>query len=249
MNLSKSMKGLLFAIALLFLVIMAGLIGLLYIKTTRHLMDYDISVNKYTEQNKILLQSNMKQPDAIFIGNSITEQWSYYRANFMTENNYLNRGIGGETSPQLLLRFRRDVVDLKPKIVVIAAGINDIAENTGRYDPEFTFDNILSMTEIANQNGIKVILASLLPSTNEAVSWHHPIAHTPEKIADLNKKIKELALEKGYGYVDYFSALVGEDKGLKPEFTVDGVHINAEAYKVMEPLVKQEINKILSQKN
>lgn len=242
---SKSMRILLFCILGFFLLLLAGLVGLLYVKTTSHLMDYDISKNKYTEQNKLLKNSNMKPVDVVLIGNSITEQWSYYRPNFVSKNNFLNRGIGGQTTPQLLIRFRNDVIEFKPKIVVIAAGINDIAENTGRYSPDFTLSNIQSMAELAQINGIKVILTSVLPASE--IAWNSEVVDVPQKIKSLNAKIEKLAQDKGYGYVDYYSSLVSDVEGLKPEYSVDGVHINAEAYKVMEPLIMAEIDRLLQQ--
>lgn len=241
---SKSMRTLLFAILGFFLLIIAGLIGLLYVKTKSHLMDYDVSINKYTEQNKLLKDSNIKKPDVVFIGNSITEQWSYYRPGFISTNNYLNRGIGGQTTPQMLLRFRSDVVDLKPQIVVIAGGINDIAENTGRFNIDFTINNITSMADIAVINGIKVVLISVLPATS--ISWNHEIKNVSEKIIDLNNKIKALAKDKGYAYVDLYSILVSDDNKLNPIYSVDGVHINAEAYKVMEPIIKKQMDILLN---
>lgn len=240
---SKSMRTLLFAILGFFLLIIAGLIGLLYVKTKSHLMDYDMSINKYTSQNKFLKDSNMKKPDVVFIGNSITEQWSYYRPGFISTNNYLNRGIGGQTTPQMLLRFRSDVVELNPQVVVIAGGINDIAENTGRYNIDYTINNIASMADIAEVNGIKVILVSVLPATT--ISWNHEIVDVSEKIIDLNNKIKALARKKGYVYTDLYSILVSDDNKLNPIYSVDGVHINADAYKVMEPIIKNQIDALL----
>ncbi len=240
---SKSMRTLLFAILGFFLLIIAGLIGLLYVKTKSHLMDYDMSINKYTSQNKFLKDSNMKKPDVVFIGNSITEQWSYYRPGFISTNNYLNRGIGGQTTPQMLLRFRSDVVELNPQVVVIAGGINDIAENTGRYNIDYTINNIASMADIAEVNGIKVILVSVLPATT--ISWNHEIVDVSEKIIDLNNEIKALARKKGYVYTDLYSILVSDDNKLNPIYSVDGVHINADAYKVMEPIIKNQIDALL----
>lgn len=242
---SKYMKTLLVAIGVLFLLLLAGLIGLLSVKTKNHLITYDVSINQYTEQNKILKDSNMKQPDAVFIGNSITENWYISRPNFFTDNNYINRGIGGQTTPQLLLRFQSDVVDLNPKLVVIGGGVNDIAENTGLYNPDFTFNNLKSMADIASQNGIKVIIASLTPTTT--IEWNTAVKDVPEKIANMNTKLKAYAEQKGYGYVDYYSAVIAEDKGIKPEYRFDLVHLNIEGYKVIEPIIKQKIKEMLAE--
>lgn len=197
----------------------------------------------YSSQNETIRDMKTKQVDAVFMGNSITEHWSQRHPNFMPSNNYVNRGIAGETTPQMLLRFREDVVKLKPKVVVIQGGINDIAENTGKYDADFTLGNIKSMVEIAQANDIKVILASVLPATQ--IPWDSDIKDVKQKVADLNNNIQSYARENGIEYIDYFSAIVGDNGNLNPLYDIDGVHINAEGYSVLEPLIKAKIDALL----
>ena len=208
--------------------------------------DFSSATSRYSTQNKILKGVKAKQANAIFMGNSITEMWSQTHADFMPSNNYLNRGIGGQTTPQMLLRFREDVINLNPKVVVIEGGINDIAENTGKYDPDFTLGNIKSMAEIARANGIKVIITSVLPATQ--IPWKDGITGVRQKVADLNKSIKAYAKDNNFEYIDYYSALEGVDGNLKPEYNIDGVHIKGEGYSVLEPLIKAKINGLLNQK-
>ena len=158
---------------------------------------------------------------------------------------YVNRGISGQTTPQMLVRFRADVIGLKPAVVVILAGTNDIAGNTGPSTIEMIMDNIVSMTELAQANGIKVVLSSVLPVFD--YPWK-PGLNPAEKIAALNKFIKNYADKNGIVYLDYYSSMVDERKGLKDEYTSDGVHPNEAGYKVMEPLAEEAIEKVLNQK-
>lgn len=181
----------------------------------------------------------------VFIGNSITEEWVHLHFDFFENNNYTNRGIGGQTTPQFLLRFRRDVIDLNPKVVVINGGINDIAENTGGYNPEFTLGNIKSMAEIAHANGIKVILTSVLPAKN--IPWNPLVLYVPEKIVALNNDIKTYAEANNFIYVDYYPSMVAPDKSIIAEYTRDGLHVNSKGYFVMEPMIKEAINKALEE--
>ena len=169
--------------------------------------------------------------------------WVGTHPEFFTENNYIGRGISGQTSPQMLMRFYGDVVALKPKAVVINAGTNDVAENTGAYHPDFTLNNIKAMASIAEANGIKVILTSVLPASQ--IKWRLDIKDAPQKIIALNKEIEAYAKANKYGYVDYFSAMKDEKNGLPEKLSKDGVHPNGEGYKIMEKLVKEEIKKIV----
>lgn len=234
-------------IIVVLLVIIVGLLSTnvyFYYKATRLYTNNFLTIKKFNPDSLMQMNKNKDTATVIFIGNSITEQWSYYRPQFMANNNYINAGIGGQTTPLLLLRFRNDVVDLNPKIVVIGAGINDIAENSGVYNKKFTLDNIKSMAEIADANNIRVILTSVLPAKN--IPWNYLIKNTPRKIKELNTELETYALHKGFGYANFYPLLVGNDDGLKPEYSVDGIHINEKAYEVMEPIVQKEISEILA---
>ncbi|MDR3367444.1 MAG: GDSL-type esterase/lipase family protein [Prevotellaceae bacterium] len=191
------------------------------------------------------LRKEAKPIKAAFMGNSITQMWAGMRPDFFKDNSYLGRGIGGQTTPQMLSRFRADIVELKPQVVVINGGINDIAANSGTYDFEFTFGSIRSMAEIAHANGIKVILTSVLPAAE--IPWRKEIPAVPAKIDQLNAAIKTYCAEKGFTYVDYYSRLVSKDssKGLPEQYTMDGVHVTVAAYEVMEKIVKQAIESLV----
>lgn len=193
---------------------------------------------RYAEANKT--DSRHK---VVFIGNSITEGWVKTRPGFFRTNNFAGRGIGGQTSPQLLLRFRQDVINLKPEAVVINVGTNDIAQNTGEYNPRFTMDCIMSMSELAKQNGIKVILSSVLPA--KGFSWNKGITDAVKKIDALNAQIKEYAKANGFAYIDYNSSMRDEKGGLRKNLGNDGVHPNKEGYVIMEKIAKNVIDKTL----
>lgn len=194
--------------------------------------------NRYAEANKKLSKS------VVFIGNSITEGWALSRPEFFSENNYVGRGISGQTSPQLLLRFRQDVINLHPYAVVINIGTNDIAENTGKYTSQFTMDCIQSMAELAQHNGIKVILASVLPSVG--FSWNKSVTDAPQKIDELNKLIKLFAEANNFAFIDYNSPMRDEVGALKKEYGRDNVHPNKEGYIVMEKIAKAVIDKAIA---
>jgi lysophospholipase L1-like esterase len=176
----------------------------------------------------------------VFMGDSITEGW-HLDASFPGRP-YANRGISGQTSPQMLVRFRQDVIDLKPKAVVILAGTNDIAGNTGPMTLEASENNIASMADLATSNGIKVVLCSVLPSFD---FWWHKGLEPAEKIVALNRWIKAYAAEKGYVYVDFHSAMKDEHDGLPKTLSPDGVHPNKDGFAVMTPLVEAGIEKAL----
>lgn len=174
----------------------------------------------------------------VFMGNSITIGWLNSRPEFFEGKPYVNRGISGQTTPQMLLRFRQDVIDLKPKVVVILAGTNDIAGNTGPMTLQQIADNMASMAELAVQNNIKVVLSSVLPAFD--YPWR-PGLKPNEKIPALNKMIKAYAEENGHVYLDYFSAMADDRNGLPKKYASDEVHPTVEGYKVMEPMVEQAI--------
>ena len=181
----------------------------------------------------------------VFMGNSITEGWINTCPDFFAGKSYVNRGISGQTTPQMLVRFRPDVINLKPAVVVILAGTNDIAGNTGPSTLEMIMDNLISMAELAKANQIKVVLSSVLPVFD--YPWK-PGLQPAEKIIALNLMIKTYAEKNGLVYLDYFSATVDERKGLKKELSGDGVHPNLAGYKIMEPLAEAAIQKALSKK-
>ena len=178
----------------------------------------------------------------VFMGNSITIGWINARPEFFEGKPYINRGISGQTTPQMLLRFRQDVIDLRPKVVVILAGTNDIAGNTGPSSLEMIADNIKSMAELAHANGMKVVISSTLPAYD--YPWKPGMEPAP-KIVSLNKMIKAYAEEYGHIYLDYFSALADSRNGLPLKYAKDGVHPTVEGYKVMEPLVETAIAEAL----
>ena len=174
----------------------------------------------------------------VFMGNSITEGWNRYWAAEFQGKPYINRGISGQTTPQMLVRFRQDVVDLKPKVAVILAGTNDIAGNTGPSTLEMIEDNVADMTEIANANGIRVVLCSVLPVYD--YPWRRGLEPAP-KIMALNSWMRHFADSTGNVYVDYHSAMRDDRNGMRTELASDGVHPNEAGYKIMVPLVEEGI--------
>jgi len=202
-----------------------------------------INLNKYKEENLSLGLPKQGENRIVFMGNSITEGWKSLSPNFFLDNNYVNRGIGGETSTQMLLRFRSDVINLKPTAVVILAGINDIAENQGPISIPDIARNIFFMSQLASENNIKVILCSVLPAYD--FPWR-PGLNPKDKVISLNDLIQKHAQENSFEYVDYFSSMVDERKGLIKEYGNDEVHPNLEGYKVMESIIQKSINKVLN---
>jgi len=179
----------------------------------------------------------------VFMGDSITEGWHFDGpdASFPGKP-YINRGISGQTSPQMLVRFRQDVIDLRPKVVVILAGTNDIAGNTGPMTPEETEANIQSMAEIAAANHIRVVLCSVLPAYD--FPWHPGLEPAP-KILAINAWMKDYAASHKHVYVDYHSAMKDQRNGLPPNLSHDGVHPTLAGYAVMTPLVEAGIAQAL----
>jgi lysophospholipase L1-like esterase len=214
------------------------------IETMAQKHDQFANFKRYDQANKELPAPAKKEKRVVFLGNSITEGWVNIHPEFFKENGYIGRGIGGQTSYQFLLRFRNDVINLKPKLVIINAGTNDAAENTGPFDLDITFGNIASMAEIAKANGIKVILTSVLPAAG--FRWNKNVTDAPERIEALNAKIKEYAKAHKIPYVDYYTPMVtGTERALNPDYSKDGVHPTLEGYLVMEALIKTAIEKAL----
>ncbi|MFE3871152.1 SGNH/GDSL hydrolase family protein [Flavobacterium sp. ZS1P70] len=203
------------------------------------------NLNRYQNENTVLKSAEVGQKRIVFMGDSITEFWSTVDPEYFSGKPYVNRGISGQTTPQMLLRFRADVIALKPTAVVILAGINDIAGNTGPTTIEMIRDNIFSMIELAKANHIKVILCSVLPAYD--FPWkpnQEPIA----KIKTLNEILKNYALANEIVYVDYYSEMVDKNQGLKTDYSNDGVHPNKTGYQVMAPLADKAITLALQVK-
>lgn len=196
---------------------------------------------RYEEANKALGPPSADEKRVVFMGNSITEAWVNYSPNFFSDNNYIGRGISGQVTHQMLLRFRADVIALKPKLVVILAGTNDIAQNSGPVSLEEVADNIKSMAEMALKNNIKVIICSVLPAKD--YPWK-PGMNPLNKIPKLNSMIKEYAIANDLSYVDFFEVMDNGKGGMKvPEHTTENdlVHPNKAGYLVMEALIKNVI--------
>ncbi|WP_419211387.1 SGNH/GDSL hydrolase family protein [Maribacter sp. X9] len=200
-------------------------------------------LNRFKDANKELSATMADEPRVVFMGNSITIGWLNLRPEFFKGKPYINRGISGQTTPQMLVRFRQDVIDLNPKVVVLLAGTNDIAGNTGPSTLEMIMDNIKGMAEMAKANDIKVILSSTLPAYD--YPWK-PGLEPADKIIALNKMIKEYAEKNGHIYLDYFSKMADERNGLPKKYAEDEVHPTVEGYKVMEPLAEAAIRKALN---
>ena len=177
------------------------------------------------------------------MGDSITDAWGRIYHGFFPGKPYVNRGISGQTTPQMLIRFRPDVIALKPKVVVILAGTNDLAGNTGPTTSEEILGNLISMAELAKANGIRVVLASVLPAIDYPWRPEHP--NPSDKIIALNAMIKDYATKNGLVYLDYFSALADERNGLRKEYAQDAVHPNQAGYDVMAPLAENAIEQAL----
>ena len=200
--------------------------------------------DRYAKDNAELPAPAKGEKRVVFMGNSITDIWAAKHPDFFKQHGYVGRGISGQTSYQFLLRFRQDVIDLKPKLVVINYGTNDIAENTGAYDEDQTFNNVCSMVDMARANHIKVILCSTLPAEN--FSWRPNITDGMQKIRHLNERVKAYCKANKIQYVDYFSAMLSEDgMGMKKEYQNDTVHPNVKGYDIMEAIIVPAIEKAL----
>ena len=200
------------------------------------------NLKRYYEENLVVMADKNTEGRVVFMGNSITEGWKSTSPDFFADNPYINRGIGGQTTPQMLIRFRMDVVELNPEVVVILAGTNDIAGNTGPSSHGMIMDNLQGMAEIAHANGIKVILCSVMPAYD--YPWK-PGLEPNLKIPILNEMIQAYANEKGFIYLDYFSAMDDGKAGLKEELTYDGVHLTEAGYSLIEPMVQAAIEQAL----
>ena len=173
----------------------------------------------------------------VFMGDSITEGWGVKGTpGFFDNDKMVERGISGEVTAQMVLRFRRDVIDLKPKTVVILCGCNDIALNQGEYNEDYTFGNIVTMIELAKANKIRPILCSILPAA--AFPWRQDVTDSAEKVASLNARLEAYARKNHIKWVDYFSPMLAPDgRSLNPDYTNDGIHPTLPGYQVMEAII------------
>jgi len=208
---------------------------------------------RYREDNKKTAAPAKNEQRVVFMGDSITDSWDDPKyGGFFPGKPYIDRGISGQTTPQMLIRFRADVIDRKPKVVVILAGTNDLAGNTGPTTIQAITDNLMSMAELATANGIRVVFASVLPVSDYEMRDGKPIVQTvrrpPAQILELNQWLKDYAAAHRHTYLDYFSAMV-DDKGfLKNELSDDGLHPNAQGYVVMAPLAEAAITASLKRR-
>lgn len=202
------------------------------------------NLTKYQQENNELSAPLQEENRVVFLGSSIFERWKVLSPDFFLQKPYIDRGISGQISPQLLIRFRQDVIDLKPKVVVILAGSNDIAGNTGHTTYKSIMNNIIAMTELARANKIKVILCKYLPVLD--YPWKKGI-QPAQKIIALNKLIEQYAVKNNIVLLDYFTPFANAENGQKAELTLDGVHPNIAGYKIMEKVTEEAIAEALKQ--
>ena len=196
----------------------------------------------YKADNERIIASG-EFPDVVFMGNSITENWAFFHPEFFTSHNYLGRGIGGQTSAHMLVRFKTDVIDLHPKAVVIMAGTNDVAHNDFWVAPEQVINNVISMCELARANGIIPIISSIPPCTE--FPWRKEIENPGQTIVEINQSLRAYAEANGIVYVDYHSVLADENMGLPKMLSDDGCHPNPDTYYTMEEMVLEAIHEAL----
>lgn len=200
--------------------------------------------NRYQADNERIIASG-NYPEVVFMGNSITEIWAIYHPDFFSSHNFCGRGISGQTSAQMLVRFTKDVVDLHPKAVVIMAGTNDVAHNDYWVSPEKVVENIVAMCNIAKANGIIPVISSIPPC--KAFVWRPEIENAGQTIVDINKSLKAYAETNDLIYVDYHSALADEDFGFPKTLSEDGCHPDPDTYFIMENMVLEAISNALKQ--
>ena len=195
--------------------------------------------NRYKADNERIIASG-NYPEVVFMGNSITDNWAYFHPDFFCSHNFCGRGIGGQTSAQMLVRFTDDVIDLHPKAVVIMAGTNDVAHNEYWVSPERVVDNIVAMCNQAQANGIVPIISSIPPCSE--FPWRKEIKNPGQTIVDINKSLKAYADANGIVYLDYHSALTDENLGLPKTLSDDGCHPLPDTYFTMEEMVLEAIS-------
>jgi lysophospholipase L1-like esterase len=210
----------------------------------RSLVDWP-QLNRYRDANAKVPPPAKNENRVAFMGDSITEGWKL--AEYFPDRPYINRGISGQTTPQMLIRFRPDIIALKPKVVVILAGTNDIAGNTGPMTLEMIENNYASMAELARANGIKVVFASVLP-IHDYGKTKQSERRPPEQILKLNQWLKNYCAANGHVYLDYYSKMVDEKDMLKADLANDGLHPNAEGYRMMVPMADAAIQQALKKR-
>jgi acyl-CoA thioesterase I len=198
---------------------------------------------RYRDANAALAAPAAGERRVVFYGDSITDAWAQHAEWFFPGRPYVGRGISGQTTPQMLVRFQQDVVHLKPAVVVILAGTNDIAGNTGPSTPEMIEDNFKSMIAVARANGIRVVVSSILPADH--YSWR-PEVQPAEQIRAMNVRLKAMCEREGIVYLDYYSAMANAQGGLDPELAKDGVHPTQKGYAMMSPLAEKAIAEALA---
>jgi lysophospholipase L1-like esterase len=211
-------------------------------RATRTLQDWP-NLNRYRADNAKIAAPASGEERVVFMGDSITDNWGRRYGKFFPGKPYINRGISGQTTPQMLLRFRADVIALQPKAVVILAGTNDISSNTGPSTLEMIEDNLASMNELAQASHIKVIFSAVMPTCDyiQNQSSRRPNS----KIIELNKWIKEYAASHKAAYLDYFTPMLDDQGSLKREITDDGLHPNNAGYDLIGPIAQQAIDAVL----
>ena len=195
--------------------------------------------NRYKADNERIIKSG-EFPEVVFMGNSITELWAAYHPTFFSSHNYCGRGIGGQTSTQMLARFTADVINLRPKAVVIMAGTNDVAHNTYWVEPDRVVDNVVAMCLLARAYGIVPIISSIPPCA--AFRWNPDIKNAAQTIVDINKRLRAYAEANSIVYVDYHAALADKQNGFLKQLSDDGCHPNPDTYYIMEELVLKAIS-------
>lgn len=195
-------------------------------------------LEKFKDSNTEISTRSTNENRIVFLGDSIIAGWQTYNPLFFSNNTNINRGIDGQTTPQLLLRFRPDVIALQPKIVILQGGINDIAGHTGAIALETILGNLISMCELSKANNIRVILCSLLPT--QVYPWRNP-NDSIDKIETLNTMLRQYAQTETIAFIDFYSAMVDNKKDLKTKYTDDGIHPNYEGYLLMESLLQKTI--------
>jgi lysophospholipase L1-like esterase len=209
------------------------------------------NLGRYRDANSKVVAPGKNEDRVVFMGDSITDGWKL--ADYFPGRPFINRGISGQTTPQMLIRFRPDVIALQPKVVVILAGTNDLAGNTGPMTVECIEDNLQSMAEMARLHGIRVVFSSVLPVSDynknkDGAAIVRTIQRPPDKIVALNQWMKKYAADNGLVYLDYFSAMADEKGFFKEDLARDGLHPNDKGYQIMKPLAEQAISAALKMK-
>ena len=222
-------------------VLMGMMMTVVYLPNATAQNNFDINdlktwanYERYAEANQ-----SVSNPVAVFMGNSITDNWARMHEAYFAENNFVGRGISGQVTAQMLARFRSDVLNLHPTVVVIMAGTNDVARNQKYVPVEHIAGNIISMVELAVAHGIKPIILSILPA-NKYV-WRPEITDSTQQILQVNAMLESYAKLNGVSYIDFFNIMKDENQGLPKKYSPDGVHPNLDGYAIMEPIVKAEI--------